>query len=89
MTQKRVAIGSRVLKFCRVDRSELLIAMEISSLDNEWANLIIDYEELVNTLPPTNVSDAEYERLIDMSESRLLTQHQNIDRFLIKNFRGQ
>ena len=49
LTQKRVALGSRVLKLCRADRSELLIAMEISSLDNEWANLIIDYEELVNT----------------------------------------
>ena len=89
LTQKRVALGSRVLKLCRADRSELLIAMEISSLDNEWANLIIDYEELVNTLPPTNVSDAEYERLIDMNESRFLKQLQNIERFLINNFSGQ
>ena len=89
LTQKRVALGSRVLKLCRADRSELLIAMEISSLDNEWADLMIDYEELVNTLPPTNVSDAEYERLIDMNESRLLKQLQNIERLLIKNFRGQ
>ena len=82
-----VAIAANMLELCLVNSSQLLIIMELTSLGNGLAALLLDYENMLDSIleAPTPATEAEWDKF----EAEMIEIDMNIENYLIKNFSGQ
>ena len=89
-----VAIAAKMLELCHVNNSQLLIKMELTTLGSGLANLLIDYENMLDSMlkAPTPATEAEWDKFeaewIEI-ENHAEKLEVNIENYLIKNFSGQ
>ena len=89
-----VTIAANMLELCLVNSSQLLITMELTLLGSNLANLLIDYEDLVDNaskgpIPATESEWDKWDAKMDEMENHADKMQKNIENFLINNFAGQ